>query len=72
MAKAKFRIDVRNRTDWGMVNEVLCKFYCHNICCVIMAQCESGIEPVFWQDESVEPPTILRMCRPVDAVWPSV
>ena len=24
----------------AMVNEVLCKFICHNICCVIMEQCE--------------------------------
>jgi transposase len=64
MVKAKFRDDVRNRTDSGMVNEVLCKFLCHNICCVIMAQCELGIEPVFWQDEAVEPPTILSMQRP--------
>jgi hypothetical protein len=34
-----------------MVNEVLCKLLCHNICCVIQSQCEFGIEPVFWKDE---------------------
>ena len=64
MVKAKFRDDVRNRTDCGMVNEVLCKFVCHNICCVIMAQCELGIEPVFWDDDQAGHPTILPIQRP--------
>ena len=48
MIKAKFRDNVRSRTDVAMKNEVLCKFLCHNICCVIMSQVELGIEPVFW------------------------
>jgi hypothetical protein len=51
-----------------MINEVLCKFLCHNICCVIQAQCELGIEPVFWQDETADdglPRDILSMKRPV-------
>jgi len=29
-------------------NEVLAKFVCHNICCVIAAIYERGIDPVFW------------------------
>ena len=35
-----------------MKNEVLCKFLCHNICCVIMSQVELGIEPVFWNGDA--------------------
>jgi hypothetical protein len=46
------------------VNEVPCKFVAHNICCVLMAQHELGIEPVFWQNEEAGPPTILPMVRP--------
>jgi transposase len=68
MVKAKFRDHARAKTDAAMVNEVLCKFLCHNICCVIQAQCELGIEPVFWQDEPAEAegdaPAILSMKRP--------
>jgi transposase len=48
MIKAKFRDHIRSRSDIAMVNEVLCKLLCHNICCVIQSQCELGIEPVFW------------------------
>ena len=51
MIKAKFRDNVRSRTDVAMKNEVLCQFLCHNICCVIMSQVELGIEPVFWKNE---------------------
>ena len=35
-----------------MVNEVLCKALCHNLCVLIMSQCELGIEPVFWPEEA--------------------
>ena len=38
-----------------MVNEVLCKFLCHNICCVIQEQCELGIEPIFWPEQPAVP-----------------
>jgi hypothetical protein len=34
MIKAKFRDHVRSKTDVAMVNEVLCKIICHNICCL--------------------------------------
>ena len=56
MVKAKFRDNVRSKCDVAMKNEVLCKFLCHNICCVIMSQAELGIEPVFWKDGST--PTV--------------
>lgn len=51
MVKAKFRDHVRSRSDTSMRNEVLGKFLCHNICCVIQSQCELGIEPVFWGEK---------------------
>jgi transposase len=53
MVKAKFGASVRSRTPTAMKNEVLCKFLCHNICCVIQSQIELGVEPLFW---SAEPP----------------
>lgn len=64
MVKAKFRDHVRSKTDTAMKNEVLCKFLCHNICCVIMSQCELGIEPVFWSEPRSENPDVLPMIRP--------
>jgi transposase len=67
MVKAKFRDHVRSKTDIAMKNEVLCKFLCHNICCLIQSQCELGIEPVFWQDEEEAPAKsadVLPMVRP--------
>lgn len=55
MVKAKFRDNVRSRTDVAMKNEVLCKLLCHNICCVIKSHLELGIEPVFWKNEDSLP-----------------
>ena len=40
-----------SETDTAMVNEVLCKLLCHNLCCLIQRQEELGIVPVFWKDE---------------------
>ena len=48
MVKAKFRDDVRSRTDTAMKNEVLLKFLCHNIVVVHQAIIELGIEAEFW------------------------
>jgi transposase len=65
MVKAKFRDHVRSKTDTAMKNEVLCKFLCHNLCVLIQSQCELGIEPVFWQDETlVGSADVLPMVRP--------
>jgi transposase len=61
MVKAKFGDAVRSKTDTAMKNEVLCKFLCHNICCVIMSQIELGIEPVFWSNESAQSPDLLLL-----------
>jgi len=43
MIKAKFRDHVRSKTSAAMVNEVLCKIICHNICCLIQESHELGI-----------------------------
>jgi len=48
MVKAKFRDDVRSKTDTAMKNEVLLKFLCHNIVVVHQAIVELGIEAQFW------------------------
>jgi transposase len=64
--KRKFGDNVRSRNDTAMVNEVLCKLICNNLWCVILSQCELGIEPVFWQNEDRDhaPASILPMVRP--------
>ncbi len=49
MIKAKFRDHVRSKTDVAMVNEVLCKIICHNICCLIQESYELGIDTAFWE-----------------------
>jgi transposase len=52
MIKAKFRDHVRSKTDVAMVNEVLCKIICHNICCLIQESHELGIDTTFWAENS--------------------
>jgi transposase len=54
MIKAKFRDHVRSKSDVAMVNEVLCKILCHNICCLIQEMYELGIEPEFWAGKKEE------------------
>ena len=45
-----------------MVNEILCKFLCHNLCCLIQEQETLGIVPIFWKAEEKDSnPAILRM-----------
>src|SRR5436309_829988 len=52
--KRKFGDSVMSRSDAGMMNEVLCKFLCHNVTCLIQEQETLGIAPVFWKDEADE------------------
>ncbi len=52
MVKAKFGDHVRSRASTAMVNEVLCKFLCHNICVVHQSHIELGIEPVFQPEQN--------------------
>jgi transposase len=47
MIKGKFGDSVRSKSDTGQVNEALCKVLCHNICCLVQALHELGIEPTF-------------------------
>jgi hypothetical protein len=55
---------VRARNPVAMVNEALCKFVCHNLCCVIQSQCELGIEATFWDTEPEGPLAVLPLTRP--------
>ncbi len=47
MIKAKFGQRLRAKTPVGQINEALCKVLCHNICVLIQAMHELGIEPNF-------------------------
>ncbi|HEV2560823.1 MAG TPA: transposase [Rhizomicrobium sp.] len=44
MIKAKFGGEVRSKTEIAALNEVLCKIVCHNICCLISATFELGLD----------------------------
>jgi transposase len=46
MVKSKFGDAVRSKTDVAAKNEVLAKILCHNICCLISAMYELGIDPL--------------------------
>ena len=50
--KRKFGDSLRSRKPEAMTNEVLAKLICNNLWCVILSQCELGIEATFWQDEA--------------------
>jgi len=50
MIKGKFGVAVRSKSDIGQLNEVLCKVLCHNLCVLIQAIHELGIEPAFSLD----------------------
>lgn len=47
MIKGKFGASVKSKSDVGQVNEVLAKVLCHNICVLVQAMHELGIEPMF-------------------------
>jgi hypothetical protein len=61
--KRKFGAAVRSRNATAMVNEVLCKFLCNNLCCVILSQIELGIEAAFWAGSDEGARDILPMTR---------
>jgi hypothetical protein len=44
MIKAKFGGEVRSKMEIAALNEVLCKIVCHNICCLISAAFELGLD----------------------------
>jgi len=47
MIKGKFGSSLRSKSDTGQINEALCKILCHNICVLVQAIHELGIEPNF-------------------------
>lgn len=48
MIKRKFGDSLRSKSDTGQMNEVLCKVIAHNLCCLIAAIHEIGLEvPTF-------------------------
>jgi len=52
MIKSKFGDSLRSKSDVAQFNEVLAKVLCHNICVVIQAIHELGLEPDFCAPES--------------------
>jgi len=53
MIKAKFGDAVRSKSDIGQLNEVLCKVLCHNLCVLVQAIHELGIQPTFGAERLV-------------------
>lgn len=47
MIKGKFGSALRSKSDTGQVNEALCKVLAHNVCVLVQAIHELGIEPIF-------------------------
>ncbi len=65
MMKRKFGDSIRSRNPVAMANEVYAKVLCHNLCVLIMSQCELRIEPVFWPDgPKGKSPDVLPLVRP--------
>jgi transposase len=49
MIKGKFGERLKSKTEKAQINELLCKVLCHNLCCVIHAMYELGIEAEFYK-----------------------
>jgi Transposase DDE domain len=47
MMKGKFGDSVRSKSDTGQINEALCKVLCHNVCVLVRAIHDLGLEPTF-------------------------
>jgi transposase len=47
MIKSKFGSALRSKSDIGQINEALCKVLCHNVCVLVQATHELGIDPAF-------------------------
>jgi len=58
--KRKFGDGVRAKNEVAMKNEVLAKFVCHNICCLIMEMYTLDIDPSFGCTKTGEAAQILR------------
>jgi len=55
MMKGKFGDAVRSKSEVGQVNEVQARCLCHNICVLIRAVHESGVQATFGAESGVEP-----------------
>lgn len=53
--KAKFGGRLQSKSESGQFNEALAKALCHNICTLIRAMCELGIDPLAWSGKSPKP-----------------
>jgi len=47
MIKGKFGSALRTKSDTGQISEALCKVLAHNVCVLVQAIHELGIEPTF-------------------------
>ncbi len=54
MIKGKFGSALRSKSDVGQINEALCMVLAHNICVLVQATHELGIEPVFFGSTPAE------------------
>ncbi len=59
MIMGKFGDSVRSKSDVGQINEVLAKVLCHNMCVLIGATHELGIEPTLGAGSGFEPKTFI-------------
>lgn len=59
MLKAKLGAATLSKIEIALVNELLCKVLCHNLCCVIQSMYELGIEPAFDTDQHAISVTVL-------------
>jgi hypothetical protein len=51
-----------------MINEILPKFVCHNICCLIHALFELGVESKFGNKEGATPVPAAVEIDPIEAM----
>jgi|SRR5829696_6556403 len=58
MIKGKFGSALRYKSDTGQINEALCKVLAHNICVLVQAIHELGIEPISLEAEE---PAVVRV-----------
>ncbi len=63
MIKAKFGAFVRSKTPVAQRNEVLCKVLAHNLCVLVQAFFELGVEPRFWNHGSA------ALAQPYQPTW---
>ncbi len=54
MIKGKFGSSLRSKSDVGQINEALAKVLCHNVCVLVQAMHELGIELLFGGCPSLE------------------